>query len=76
MEMTKESRLYSNKHALDSSYKNFKFKKFFEPMEIVSLKNINVTILLGNPREPVELGNPNTCAEVKLCYYFLCRLQK
>ena len=23
--------------------------------------------LFGNPNEPVELGNPNTCAETKLC---------
>ena len=23
--------------------------------------------LFGNPKEPVELGNPNTCAETKLC---------
>ena len=23
--------------------------------------------LFGNPKEPVEQGNPNTCAETKLC---------
>ena len=23
--------------------------------------------LFGNPKGPVELGNPNTCAETKLC---------
>ena len=34
-----------------------------------------VTTLLENPKGPVKLGNPNTCAEVKLCYFFnLCRL--
>ena len=25
-----------------------------------------VTILLGNFKRPVEVGNPNTCAEIKL----------
>ena len=29
-----------------------------------------VSTLLKNPKGPVELGNPNTCAEVKL-YLFL-----
>ena len=34
-----------------------------------------VATLLENPKRPVKLGNPNTCAEVKLCYFFnLCRL--
>ena len=28
-----------------------------------------VKTLLGDPRGPVELGNPNTCAEVKLCLF-------
>ena len=23
--------------------------------------------LFGNPKGPLELGNPNTCAETKLC---------
>ena len=27
--------------------------------------------LFGNPKEPVELGNPNTCAETKLCLNFI-----
>ena len=27
--------------------------------------------LFGNPKGPVELGNPNTCAEIKLCLNFL-----
>ena len=29
--------------------------------------------LFGNPKGPVELGNPNTCAETNLClilFYF------
>ena len=26
---------------------------------------------LGNLKGPVELGNPNTCAEVKLCLFFI-----
>ena len=25
--------------------------------------------LLLNPRGPIEQGNPNTCAEVKLCLF-------
>ena len=33
--------------------------------------------LFGNPKVPVELGNPNTCAETKLCLNFiLFRLKK
>ena len=28
-----------------------------------------VTILLGNSKGPVELNNPNICAEVKLCLF-------
>ena len=27
--------------------------------------------LLGNSQVPVEQGNPNTCAEVKLCLFFI-----
>ena len=27
--------------------------------------------LLGNPNGPVQLGNPNICAEVKLCVFFI-----
>ena len=33
--------------------------------------------LFGNPKGAVELGNPNTCAETKLCLNFiLFRLKK
>ena len=33
--------------------------------------------LFGNPKGPVELGNPNTSAETKLCLNFiLFRLKK
>ena len=33
--------------------------------------------LFGNPKGPVELDNPNTCAETKLCLNFiLLRLKK
>ena len=40
------------------------------------LKSLSQT-LLGNPKGPVELGNPNTCAETKLCLNFiLFRLKK
>ena len=27
--------------------------------------------LFGNPKGPVELGNPNTCAETNLCLNFI-----
>ena len=27
--------------------------------------------LFGNPKGPVELGNPNTCAETRLCLNFI-----
>ena len=34
-------------------------------------------ILFGNPKGPVQQGNPNTCAETKLCLNFiLFRLKK
>ena len=41
-------------------------------------KNLEVSqTLFGNPKGPVELGNPNTCAETKLCLNFiLFRLKK
>ena len=33
--------------------------------------------LFGNPKGPVELNNPNTCAETKLCLNFiLFRIKK
>ena len=33
--------------------------------------------LFGNPKGPVEQGNPNTCAETNLCRNFiLFRLKK
>ena len=33
--------------------------------------------LLVNPKELVELDNPNTCAEVKVClFFYLFRLKK
>ena len=30
---------------------------------------LTATTLLGNPKESFELGNPNACAEVKLCFF-------
>ena len=36
-----------------------------------------VTTLLGNPKGPVEVGNLNICAEVKLCLFlFMLRLTR
>ena len=32
-----------------------------------------VTTLLRNPKGPVELCNPNFCAEVKFAFIFMCR---
>ena len=43
---------------------------------MVWIKSLSQT-LFGNPKGPVELGNPNTCAETKLCLNFiLFRLKK
>ena len=36
----------------------------------------HVTALLGNPKGPVELGHPNTCAEVKLCLFLFIPAQE
>ena len=35
-----------------------------------------VTALLENLKGPIELGNPNTCAEVKLCIILFIPAQK
>ena len=32
--------------------------------------------LLENPKRPIELGNSNTCAEVKLCFIFIIPAQE
>ena len=32
---------------------------------------MNVTILLGNSIEPVELDNPNTCSKAKCIFLFM-----
>ena len=46
----------------------------------VNIKKFNFIVsqtLFGNPKGPVELGNPNTSAETKLCLNFiLFRLEK
>ena len=42
--------------------------------KIIELRNSRYTLsqtLFGNPKGPVELGNPNTCAETKLCLILL-----
>ena len=47
----------------------------FRPMP--TLFNKLSQTLFGNPKGPVKLGNPNTCAETKLCLNFiLFRLKK
>ena len=55
-------------------------KTEFEVAEIKMLRFYLVVVsqtLFGNPIGPVELGNPNTCAETKLCLNFiLFRLKK
>ena len=38
-------------------------------MGLHKLKYRDVTTLLGNPKGPIELGNPNICAEAKLCLF-------
>ena len=38
---------------------------------------VSIASLLINLKEPVELGNPNTCTEVNLCLlFYLFRLKK
>ena len=34
-------------------------------------ENVIVTTLLGNPKERIVQGNPNTCIKVKLCLFFI-----
>ena len=47
------------------------------PPSLAILKAKLSQTLFGNPKGPVELGNPNTCAETKLCLNFiLFRLKK
>ena len=44
---------------------------------ILLVSSIVSQTLFGNPKGSVELGNPNTCAETKLCLNFiLFRLKK
>ena len=33
-------------------------------------------LLFGNPKGPVNVGNPNTCAKTKLCVNFILFLLK
>ena len=47
----------------------------YEKSEIKHPFNI-LTTLLRNPKGPIELTNPNTCAEVKLAYFYIFRLKK
>ena len=45
-----------------------KFIGFFDLIRCFcnQIRSLSQT-LFGNPKGPVELGNPNTCAETKLC---------
>ena len=53
-------------------------KKTMQKLNVAELVIIRVSMtLFENPRGPVELGNPNICAETKLCLNFiLFRLKK
>ena len=44
----------------------------FKFSETMFIKAVSQT-LFGNPEGPVELGNPNTCAETKLCLNFIIK---
>ena len=44
--------------------------KFGQKPNCLLLSSLSQT-LFGNPKGPVELGNPNTCAETKLCLNFI-----
>ena len=51
----------------------------YDCCKLLSFMTIGIVLqtLFGNPKRPVELGNPNTCAETKLCLNFiLFRLKK
>ena len=51
-------------------------KACLSPRPVRRLIGLSQT-LFGNPKGPVELGYPNTCAETKLCLNFiLFRLKK
>ena len=72
-----ESLVRSCRKALDYScnYKKY-FYSQFEWETIIAEINLSQTFF-GNPKGPVELGNPNTCAKTKLCLNFiLFRLKK
>ena len=54
----------------------FEFKFEFASLYIKFIYLLSQT-LFGNPKGPVKLGNPNTCAKTKLCLNFsLLRLKK
>ena len=40
-------------------------------LKVIDYDYLLSQILLWNPRGPVEQGNPNTCAEVKPCLFFI-----
>ena len=59
------------RHFLSQS-KNSKSRCIFVLLAIlfiVKFFKLSVTTLPGNPKGPIELGNPNNCAEVKLCLF-------
>ena len=56
---------------MKATVKLMKMSQSSFPMLLKHDSKLLVTTLLENPKGPVELGNPNTCAEAKLCL-FLC----
>ena len=60
------------------NYQKKEYKEDHAKLNVAELVIIRVSMtLFGNPRGPVELGNPNICAETKLCLNFiLFRLKK
>ena len=52
------------------SYKKFNTHCKFGLYSVINsfgLFRVMSQTLFGNPKGPVEIGNPNTCAETKLC---------
>ena len=52
-------------------YAGLFFIYFYHILFMVKLIRCMSQTLLGNPRGPVEQGNPNICAEVKLYLFFI-----
>ena len=70
------SELYSGSHIELPPISKLSQKVNFKYCDLPYYITVSQT-LFRNPKRPAELGNPNTCAETKLCLnYILFRLKK